>query len=110
MKRTLEELLNAARDLIGVENTSDNAIAFIEDLTDSLSTPEGDGEDWKKKYEENEENWRRRYLDRFYGKKDSELDGYLPKSLDEERLAKDDDTMEKREEEIFEFLEKEGVK
>lgn len=103
MKRTLEELLNAARDLIGAENTSDNAIAFIEDLTDSLSTPEGNGEDWKKKYEENEENWRRRYLDRFYGKKDSELDGDLPESLD-------DDTMEKREEEIFEFLEKEGVK
>lgn len=62
MKRTKEELLDNLKTVLG-ENTSDEALSLIEDLTDSLATPEID---WEKKYNENDAMWRQKYRDRFY--------------------------------------------
>lgn len=61
-KRTKEELLENLKTVLG-ENTSDEALSLIEDLTDSLATPEID---WEKKYNENDAMWRQKYRDRFY--------------------------------------------
>lgn len=64
MRRTAEELLSAFRAIVGEENTEDTTISFIEDLTDTIPNEE---EDWKTKYEQNDAEWRKRYMERFYG-------------------------------------------
>lgn len=63
MKKSLEELLASAKAIIGEDNTSDEAIAFIEDITDSYSAPKVD---WEAKYRENDAEWRKKYHDRFF--------------------------------------------
>lgn len=63
--RTVDELLNAVREIIG-ENDSDEALGLIEDITDTFTENQGDGTDWKEKYEENDREWRQRYRDRFF--------------------------------------------
>lgn len=67
--KTKEEILTAVKTRVGEQN-DDDTIAFIEDITDTLSDLEtkaqGDGTDWKTKYEENDAEWRKRYTERFY--------------------------------------------
>lgn len=61
-----EQLLDAVKLTLG-ENTSDEALKLIEDITDTISSYEEKGlEDWKTRYEENDKLWRQRYRDRFY--------------------------------------------
>ncbi len=62
MVRTADELLQDAKQILG-DNKSDSAIQFLENITDSLKT---DGEDWKKKYQDNDAEWRKKYTDRFF--------------------------------------------
>ena len=66
---TREEIMNMIRERIG-EDTSDSALAVIEDLTDTLDDYDariaGSG-DWQRRYEENDAAWRQRYRDRFFG-------------------------------------------
>lgn len=64
--RTREELLSAISARIG-DDTSDEALGIIEDLTDTLADFETRaGEDWKRKYEENDAGWRKKYKERFF--------------------------------------------
>lgn len=68
MIRTKDELISAVSEFIG-KNDDDDALAILEDVTDTLTDFEeratGDGEDWKKKYEENDKAWREKYRARF---------------------------------------------
>ena len=67
--KTSEEILEEVKARVG-EQTDDETIAFLEDVTDTLSDLEtkakGDGTDWKAKYEENDAEWRKKYTERFY--------------------------------------------
>ena len=67
--KTREEILAEVKARVG-EQTDDETIAFLEDITDTLSDLEtkanGDGIDWKAKYEENDAEWRKKYTERFY--------------------------------------------
>lgn len=67
--KTKEEILTAVKTRVGEQN-DDDTIAFIEDITDTLyyleTKAQGDGTDWKSKYEENDAEWRKRYTERFY--------------------------------------------
>lgn len=67
--KTRDEILEAVRNRIG-DQTDDDSIAFLEDITDTLTDLEekakGDGTDWEAKYKENDEEWRKRYTERFY--------------------------------------------
>lgn len=69
--RTREEILESIRTRVG-EATDDETIAFIEDVTDTLTDLEtkanGDGENWEEKYRENDESWRKKYTERFFSK------------------------------------------
>lgn len=68
--RTITEILESVQTRLG-DDTSDEAIAFVEDITDTLNDFESktkDEEDWKKRYEENDASWRKKYKDRFFGK------------------------------------------
>lgn len=67
--KTREEIFEAIKTRIG-EDTDDETIKFLEDVTDTFydleSRAKGDGTDWKAKYEENDAEWRKKYTERFY--------------------------------------------
>lgn len=67
--KTREEILNSIKTKFG-DQTDDETIAILEDVTDTFTDLEtkanGDGEDWKAKYEENDASWRKKYTERFY--------------------------------------------
>lgn len=61
---SFDELIAKIKTKIG-EDTSDESIALLEDVTDTFNA--NDGEGWKTKYEENDKEWRKKYIDRFSG-------------------------------------------
>ena len=66
--KTSEELLESIKTRIG-DQTDDETIAFLEDVTDTmndLNSKASGQEDWKKKYEDNDAEWRKKYTDRFF--------------------------------------------
>lgn len=87
-----EDLLSAIKTRLG-EDTSDEAIKFLEDVTDTVSDLEskanGDEEEWKTKYTELDKEWRKRYTDRFFSgsSEDDEDDIDEPKG-DEDNAPK----------------------
>lgn len=64
-----EDFMGAIKARIG-EDTSDEALKFVTDMSDTYDTLEkgakGDGIDWKAKYEENDKSWREKYRDTFF--------------------------------------------
>ena len=58
--RTREEILESIRNIVG-DSTDDNTLQVLEDVTDTFTDF-----DWKAKYEENDEGWRKKYAERFY--------------------------------------------
>lgn len=75
--RTKEELMTAIRDRVG-DDTSDEVISIIEDLSDTLDDYDAriaDSGDWKARYEQNDAEWRKKYRDRFFnGSRDDDPD------------------------------------
>lgn len=68
MVKTREEILNEVRIRVG-DDTSDEALAFIENVTDTLDDMQNridSNGDWKTKYEANDKEWRKKYADRFF--------------------------------------------
>lgn len=65
--RTRDELITAVNTIIG-ETPDDNGLSLLEDISDTFASYD-DTEDWKTKYEENDAEWRKRYKERFEGKK-----------------------------------------
>lgn len=61
--KSIDEILNAVKERIG-DDTSDSAISFVEDISDTLNSL-SEQENWKQKYEQNDSEWRKRYRDRF---------------------------------------------
>lgn len=50
------------------EDNSDEALSFIEDMSDTfddMSNRLSDSTDWKQKYEDNDKEWRNKYRERF---------------------------------------------
>ena len=73
--KTREEIMEDIRKRIG-EDTSDEAISLLEDVTDTFTdyeTKVADKTDWKAKYDEMDANWRKKYIDRFSGKTGEEV-------------------------------------
>ena len=75
-----ESLLEKIRDMIGTENAeSDEAISLLEDMSDTfddLSSQVSQAGDYKKKYEENDAEWRKRYHDRFFSVTEDDIKEY----------------------------------
>ena len=68
MIKTKSELLDSIKAKLG-EDTSDEAIALVEDINDTFDDFESktkDSTSWKQKYEENDAQWRQKYKDRFF--------------------------------------------
>ena len=99
-----EDFMKSIKGRIG-EDTSDEAMKFIEDMSDTfddLTNRIGDKEDWKSKYEENDKQWREKYTSRFFSS-----DTTTPSEVKEEQK---EDVQEDGEETTFEdlFVEREG--
>ena len=66
--KTMEELMESVRTRLG-DDQSDEALALLEDISDTYSDMQSRttcSEDWKKKYETNDAEWRQKYRDRFF--------------------------------------------
>lgn len=70
-KLTRADFMERLKTFLG-EDTSDEALTLLEDANDSFE--EGDGVDWKQKYEENDKEWRQKYKDRFFNKSEDDND------------------------------------
>ena len=98
---TREQMLERIKQRIG-EDTSDEALKLIEDVSDTIDdyeTKTKDTTDWEKKYKENDEQWRKKYKDRFFNApaKDEKDDSYADEydeskenNLTYENLVKDE--------------------
>lgn len=77
--RTRDELITAVNAIIG-ETPDDKGLSLLEDISDTFASYD-DTEDWKTKYEENDAEWRKRYKERFEGKKVvvEEIEDGIPK-------------------------------
>lgn len=93
-----ESLLERIREITGVENAeSDESISLLEDLSDTfedLSSQVLQAGDYKRKYEENDAEWRKKYHDRFF-------------SVAEETKIKEDEKDDDVEKKTFDSLFKE---
>ena len=84
--KTREEILEAIKSKIG-EDTSDDSISLLEDITDTIDDYETrvvDKTDWKNKYDELDATWRRKYIERFSGKSGEDI-----KNEQEEQIKDD---------------------
>lgn len=82
--KSREDLLKSLNTLIG-DNSTDENLAILEDVTDTLKDYEektADQTDWKTKYEQNDADWRKKYKERF-------LSGEEIKDEQEEDVKKD---------------------
>ena len=82
--KSREDLLKSLNTLIG-DNSTDENLAILEDITDTLKDYEektADQTDWKTKYEQNDADWRKKYKERF-------LSGETIKDEQEEDVKKD---------------------
>lgn len=82
--KSREDLLKSLNTLIG-DNSTDENLAILEDVADTLKDYEektADQTDWKTKYEQNDAEWRKKYKERF-------LSGEEIKDEQEEDVKKD---------------------
>lgn len=96
-RRTREELVAAFRTYVGDRN-DDDTIALMEDISDSF----GDGEDWQAKYEENDRQWRERYLSRFSYSQGGGLEPHVEDPQEEQKDEVDTPPENETFEELFE--------
>lgn len=100
--RTVEEILELVAQRVG-DDSSDEALSFIEDISDTLRdyqakadenyNTEKDDEiaEWKKKYDELDKEWRNRYKERFFNPSEiKENDDYVDdiNDIEEEKEVK----------------------
>lgn len=96
-----EELFTQIHGVLSKLDT-DESVTFLENMTDTYNEMErranGDGEDWKRKYEENDSAWRKRYSDRFlknptinnYGFDEDETEKEITEEQKAETITVDD--------------------
>lgn len=67
MIKPITELIETVRTRIG-DNPDDDSVAFLEDITDTLTDYDNktkDNTDWKNKYDELDRSWKEKYISRF---------------------------------------------
>lgn len=73
MVKTKEELLSSLRTVFG-DNTDDNTLSIIEDVSDTMDSFNGDGTDWKAEADRIDKEWRQKYHDRFFNSVPDDVD------------------------------------
>lgn len=88
--RTKDEIMKFIKDRTQ-DDTSDETLAFIEDVNDTFNDYDSklnDSTDWKKKYEDNDKQWREKYRDRFFSGDDNNETVNNPEPDDEDKEPK----------------------
>lgn len=104
MIRSKEEILAAINARVG-DDTGDEALQLLEDVTDTLADLETrsggvapDGETWEHKFHANDEDWRKKYKERFFS--GAEIVEQQREDMDKDSAAESitfDDLFSKRE-------------
>lgn len=99
-----DDFMKRLQERVG-DDTSDEALTFIEDMTDTFNDLEtkssGNNEEWKTKYNELDKTWREKYQARFFNSETTPAD-----VKDEQEDDVKDDAEEKTFNDLFE--EREG--
>lgn len=67
MIKSISELIEIVKTRIG-DNPDDDSVAFLEDITDTLTDYDNktkDNTNWKEKYDELDKSWKQKYIERF---------------------------------------------
>ena len=67
MIKPISELIETVKTRIG-DNPDDDSVAFLEDITDTLTEYDNktkDNTNWKEKYNELDKSWKQKYIERF---------------------------------------------
>ncbi len=67
MIKPISEIIETVKTRIG-DNPDDESVAFLEDITDTLTDYDNktkDNTDWKNKYDELDRSWKEKYISRF---------------------------------------------
>ena len=93
-KLSKDELIEKVKKYVG-DRTDDETIEIIEDISDSIDSPDAD--EWRQKYEENDKMWREKYISRFLD--NNEEEEITPSEHEEEKKEFNsyDDLFEKEE-------------
>ena len=87
--KTKDEILQSVKSIIG-ESTDDNAIELLEDITDTINDyDEKTKVDWKAKYDELDETWKKKYKERFFN---DDIEIEKEKEKEEEKEEEKDET------------------
>lgn len=89
-----DELIEKIKKYVG-DRTDDETIEIIEDISDSIDSPDAD--EWKQKYVENDKMWRDKYISRFYEKKEDEPNTPTEHEEEEKEYNSFDDLFKKEE-------------
>ena len=86
--KTSEEIMNYIKEKTK-DDTSDETLQFVEDISDTLNdyeTRTKDQVDWEQKYKDNDTKWRQKYRDRFFSGNDNnnDADNHEPDEENEE--------------------------
>ena len=101
--KSKDELLQSVKGLLG-DTPSDEGIALLEDISDTLDNSTGSSsdedkkkiEELEKKVKEVDDNWRKKYTDRFMKPSDDN-----PDELDEDDSEEQEDNSPKTFDELF---------
>lgn len=93
-KLSKNELIEKIRKYVG-DRTDDETIEIIEDISDSIDSPDDD--EWRQKFEENDKMWRDKYISRFLEKKEDELDTPTEHEKEEKEYNSFEDLFEEEE-------------
>ena len=95
-----DELFSELKEVIGDEPT-DESVKLLEDLTDTLNDMEsklnGDGENWKERYNALDLEWKKKYTERFFSGEPEEKED-IDESEEQEEPENYEDLFEESEE------------
>lgn len=72
-----EDLLTGIKAIIG-ESTDDSTISLLENVADTVNDYESriaSSGDWQRRFEENDNEWRKKYRDRFFSGAEENIPG-----------------------------------
>ena len=90
MNRTLDELFAAVNTIVGEDNTDDDVLALIEDLTDTLTEaapaePDSDLTAEIERLTGELDAMKKRYKDRFFGRGEDDPEEEVEEEVEEEK-------------------------
>jgi hypothetical protein len=96
---TKEQLMDKIKTIVG-DQTDDDTLSFIEDVSDTMDSY-ADKEDWKAKFEANDKAWREKYRDRFLNGPDADEKQQEPEPDDVDDQSDDEENKPRKFEDLF---------